>query len=141
MCQAPHPKHKTVASVPIPAAALPDDGNAKDDNDDNDNDNNNNEESVGIAAGDCGCQCREHNVCCAKVVDVDIVARLRREEIIVPDDFLGKGNMRKQTAITINWVTNGFERCRVGFLPLLYVPDAAHYDGAFCQVIEVLDVA
>ena len=40
---------------------------------------------------------------CGEVVDVDIVVCLRRKEI------LGKGNMREETAITVNWVTNGFE--------------------------------
>ena len=40
--------------------------------------------------------------------------RLHHEEILEPDDFLGKGNMRKETAIPVNWVTNGFERCHVG---------------------------
>ncbi len=57
----------------------------------------------------------------------------------MPDDFLGEGNMREETAITVNWVTNRFEQCRVGFLPLLYVPNAAVYDGALCQVTEVFD--
>ncbi len=61
---------------------------------------------AGIAVGDRGCQCKEHKVCCGKVDDVDIVVRLRRKEILVPDDFLGKGNMREETAITVNWVTN-----------------------------------
>ena len=79
---------------------------------------------------------------CGKVVDdVDIVVRLCRKEILMPDDFLGKGNMRKQTAITVNWVTNEFESCGVGFLPLPYVPNAARYDGALYQVIEVFDIA
>ncbi len=64
---------------------------------------------AGIALSDCGCKFREHNVCCGEVLDVDIVVCLRREEILVSDDFLGKGNMRKETAITVNWVTNGFE--------------------------------
>ncbi len=42
-------------------------------------------------------------MCCGKVVDVDIVVRLRCKEILVPDDFLGKGSMREETAITVNW--------------------------------------
>jgi hypothetical protein len=94
---------------------------------------------AGIAAGDCVCRCKEHKVCCGKVVDVDIVVRLCRKEILVPDDFLGKCNMREETVITGNWVTNGFEQCRVRFLPILYIPNAAIYDGALCQVIEVFD--
>jgi hypothetical protein len=34
-------------------------------------------------------------------------------------------------------VTDGFDCCRVGFLPRQNVPDAAIYDGILCQVIEV----
>jgi hypothetical protein len=169
MCQVPHPKRRAVASVLAPCAAPPNDDNDNDDafsksvsgeeaslpspcaappnNDDDNNDAFSKSVSdvdslhaeglvidiVGIAAGDRGCQCKEHRVCCGKVVDVDIVVRLRRKEI------LGKGNMREETAITVNWVTNGFEQCRVGFLLLSYVPDAAIYDGALCQIIEVFD--
>jgi hypothetical protein len=92
-----------------------------------------------IAVGDRGCQCKEHKVCCGKVVDVDIVVHLCCKEILVPDDFLGEGSMREETAITVNWVTNGFEQCRVGFLLLSYAPNAFVYDGALCQVIEVFD--
>ncbi len=36
-----------------------------------------------------------------------------------------------------NAVTDGFDHCRMGFLPCQYVPDAAIYDGVLCQVIEV----
>jgi hypothetical protein len=136
-----------VTSLPSPCAALP--------NNDGNNDDDAFSKSVldvdlpraeglvidiaSIAAGDCGCQCKEHKVCFGKVVNVDIVVRLRRKEILVPDDVLGKGSMREETAITVNWVTNKFEQCRVGFLPLSYVPNAAVYDGALCQVIEVFD--
>ena len=70
------------------------------------------------------------------VVDVDIVVCLRHVKILVLD---GKDNMRKETAITVNWVTNKIERFRVGILLLPYVPDATIYDGALCQVIEVFD--
>ena len=143
--------------MPAAVAAPPDNDNAKDNNDDDDDDDDHNNvdlphdnndvdlpreerlviDKVGIALGDRGCKCREHNVCCGEVLDVDIVARLCHKEILVPD---GKANMRKETAITVNWATNGFERCHVGFLPLPYVPDAARYDGALCQVIEVFDI-
>ncbi len=34
-------------------------------------------------------------------------------------------------------VMDSFDRCRMGFLPCQYVPDAAVYDGVLCQVIEV----
>ena len=45
-------------------------------------------------------------MCCGEVLNVDIVVRLCGKEILVPD---GKANMRKETVITVNWVTNGFE--------------------------------
>ena len=148
MCQAPHLKHRAVASVPAPCVAPPNDDDDNDDafskrvsdevaslpspcaappNDNNDNDDDDNGDDdndafsksvsdvdspraeghvidiAGIAAGNRGCRCKEHKVGCGEVVDVDIVVCLRRKEI------LGKGNMREETAITVNWVTNGFE--------------------------------
>ena len=102
-----------VVSMPAAAAALPDDNDAKNDNNNDDNNNGNNNvdlpcddnkvelphperlviDIVGIASGDRGCKCREHNVCCGEVIHVDIVVRLCRKEILVPDDFSDKGNM------------------------------------------------
>ena len=148
MCQAPHQKRRVVDSVPASCAAplnIDDDNDnafsksvsgeeaslpspcAAPPNGDN-NDNNAFSKSVldvdslhaeglvidiaGIAADDRGCQFKEHRVCCDDV-NADIVVRLRRKEI------LGKGNMREDTAITVNWVTNGFEQCHVGFPRLL----------------------
>ena len=182
ICQAPHPKHRAVASVPAAAMAPPDNDNAKDNNNDDDDDNgdddvdlprddnkmelplpgrldidiavasvpaaaaaplddndakddNNNDDDdngnddvdfpcdnnkmelslpgrlvidiAGIALGDRGYKCREHKVCCGQVLNVDIVVCLHREEVLVPDDFLGECNMRKETA------NNGFARAVV----------------------------
>ncbi len=99
-----------VASLPSPCAAPPND-------DDDDNDAFSKSVSdvdlpgaeglvmdiARIAVGDHGCQCKEHKVCCGEVLDVDIVVGLRHKEI------LGEGNMREETAITVNWVANRFE--------------------------------
>ena len=92
---------------------------------------------VVIAAGYLGCQCREHKVCCGKVVDVDIVVHLCRKEILVPDILSGKDKMREETAITVNWVMDRFDCCHLRFLPHPYVPDAVVYDGVLGQVIAV----
>ncbi len=73
------------------------------------------------------------------IVNVDIVVPLCHEKILVPDVFLDNDHIREETDITVNWVTNGFECCRVGFLSLPNVPNAALYDGALCQVLEVFD--
>jgi hypothetical protein len=45
--------------------------------------------------------------------------------------------MREETALLINWVSNGIDRCRIGFLPKAYVPHAKMWDGALCQVVHV----
>ena len=75
-------------------------------------------EIVGTAKADRGRRCEEHS-CCGKVLEEDVVVRLRREQILVPNR-LGKG-YRKETAYTVNWVTDGQDRCRVGFFPRAYV--------------------
>ena len=45
--------------------------------------------------------------------------------------------MREETAITVNWVTDGIDRCRVGFLPRAYMLDDAIYNGILFQATEV----
>ena len=45
--------------------------------------------------------------------------------------------MREETAITVNWVTDGVDRCRVGFLPKSYVATESVYDGILCQIVYV----
>jgi hypothetical protein len=59
----------------------------------------------------------------------DVVVRLRKCQI-----FFGG---RKETAIEAVWVTDGIDRCRVGFLQRHMIPRAAVYDGALAQVTAV----
>ena len=48
----------------------------------------------------------------------DSVVHLRMERILVPNFLAGKGRKKREvTAITVNWVTEGLDRCHVGFLP------------------------
>jgi hypothetical protein len=58
-------------------------------------------------------------------------------QILVESGFLGQGKMREETALTVNWVSDGIDRCRIGFLPKAYVPHAKMWDGALCQVVFV----
>ena len=44
----------------------------------------------------------------------------------------------EETAIAVVWVTDGMDRCRVGFLQRHMVPYAEQYDGALAQVTKVL---
>ena len=78
---------------------------------------------VGTARTDRGRNCEEHN-CCGKFLGNDVVVCLRREQILVPDEMARAhkpGTMKEETAYTVYWVTDGQDRCRVGFLPHYYV--------------------
>jgi len=73
---------------------------------------------IGIAAGERGHHCEDNMVCCGDLLKEDSVVRLRMERILVPHFLAGKGRKKREvTAITVNWVTDGVDRCRVGFLP------------------------
>jgi hypothetical protein len=50
----------------------------------------------------------------------------------VPDEMARAhkpGAMKEETAYTVNWVTDGQDRCHVGFLPHSYVAQGTLYDG------------
>ena len=89
---------------------------------------------VGTARGDRGRNCDEHEIC-GEVLAEDVVVRLRREQILVPNK-LGKG-FKEETAYTVNWVTDGQDCCRVGFLPRAYVAQGGIFDGVLCQVVRI----
>jgi len=44
---------------------------------------------------------------------------------------------KEEMAIAAIWVTDGIDRCRIGFVPRHMVPHAARYDGALAQVTHV----
>jgi hypothetical protein len=91
----------------------------------------------GIAAGDWGRCCEDHMVCCGELLEEDFVVRLCMERVLVPNFLAGKGEKWEETTITVNWVTDGVDRCRVGFLPRAYALEGAIYNGVLCQVTEV----
>ena len=93
---------------------------------------------VGTNRGDCGCSCDEHlDACSAAVLMDDAVVRIQTEQMLVEDFKVGKGKMKEETALTINWMSDGIDRCCVGFLPKAYVPHAKLWDGILCQVVFV----
>jgi hypothetical protein len=57
------------------------------------------------------------------------VVRLRKVQI----DIDG----REETAIAAVWVTDGIDRCRVGYLPRHCVRHATRYDGKLAQVVDM----
>ena len=84
---------------------------------------------VGTEANDRGRSCEEHHHC-GEVLEEDMVVRLRKVQIQA-----GGG---EETAIAAVWVTDGMDRCRVGFLQRHMVAYAEQYDGALAQVTRVL---
>ncbi len=86
-------------------------------------------EIVGTEAGDWGCTCEEHTINCGKVLEEDVVVHLRKVQVVVDG--------REETAIAAAWVTDGIDRCRVGFLKHHMVHHAACFDGVLVQVTRV----
>jgi hypothetical protein len=77
---------------------------------------------MGIGMGDRGRSCEKHGVC-GEVVEEDTLLCLQR--------------VQKETAIACIWVTNGIDRCRVGFLKRHMLKHAWRFDGALAQVTKV----
>jgi hypothetical protein len=86
-------------------------------------------EIVGIESSDTGKSCEEHDVCGSVLCD-DVVVRLRVIQVLNPQG-------KEETAIAAYWVTDGIDRCRVGFLEQRLVKRCRHYDGALAQITEV----
>ncbi len=85
-------------------------------------------EIVGIEVGDRGHSCEEHTVC-GSVVDCDVVVHLRRVQVVVDG--------KEESAVAAYWVTDGIDRCRVGFLPRHMVKHASRYENRLAQVTEL----
>jgi hypothetical protein len=86
-------------------------------------------EIVGTTVSCQGRSCEEHEIC-GDVLKEDVVVRLRKMQLMVEG--------KEETVIAVVWVTDGVDRCRIGFLPRHMVKHAARYDGALAQVICVL---
>ena len=68
------------------------------------------------------------------MLEEDSVVCLYMERIHVPNFLAGKGRKKREvTVITVNWVTDGVDCCRVGFLPRAYALEGAIYDGFFVR--------
>ena len=85
-------------------------------------------EIVGTEMSCQGRSCEEHEIC-GEVMEEDVVVRLRKIQLMVEG--------KEETVIAAIWVTDGIDRCRVGFVPRHMVRHAARYDGALAQVTRV----
>ncbi len=132
MCAAPCMKHQAVAAAPAPntaaasaCAPVPSRHPSSIILD-----------VVGTAGTNRRHSCKEHT-CCGNVLENNVLVKLRREQILVPDAITGGGKMKEETAITVNWVSNGIDCCHIGFLPCAFVVQGSLSDGVLCQVVEV----
>lgn len=84
---------------------------------------------MGINTGNRGRNCEEHAVC-GTVFEQDSLVRFRWEKIDVDGV--------EQPALCVYWVTDGVDRCRVGFLQRHLLKHKKDYDGKLAQVVEFL---
>lgn len=102
---------------------------------------------VGTEDGSRGRSCEEHSVC-GSVLALDVVVRLRHVQILngmlalllclvfrILTFYTDAGE--EEAAVAAYWVTDGIDRCRVGFLPRCCVPKAAEYNGHLAQVVNM----
>ena len=83
----------------------------------------------GLKEGSRGRSCECHDVC-GSVVEIDTCLRFLAVQIMA--------NNKEETAIAAYWVTDGVDRCRVGFLPRYCVKHKADFDGKLAQVTKLL---
>lgn len=83
---------------------------------------------VGIECGERGRSCEEHSVC-GSVLHEDCVCRVRIISIEL--------NGRTESALGVYWVSDGVDRCLVGFLQRHCLRNRDTYDGKLLQVIEM----
>ena len=81
-----------------------------------------------ISKGNRGRSCDEHAIC-GIVVKVDLLVRIRKIQILLAG--------REESAMAVYWVSDGIDRCHIGFLPRHTIKHAPKYDGHLAQIIEV----
>ena len=85
-------------------------------------------EIVGINSNTNGRSCEEHHTC-GCVLEEDTLVRLRKRQVYI--------NGREQSAVGVYWVSDGVDRCLVGYLHRHQVKHLNKLEGALCQVTEV----
>ena len=58
-----------------------------------------------------------------------MVLHLRKVQVLI--------DQQEQSAIAAFWVSDGVDRCRIGYLPKVYVKNWKQYDGTLVQAVEV----
>ena len=85
-------------------------------------------EIVGINSNTNGRSCEEHHTC-GCVLEEDTLVRLRKRQVYI--------NGCEQSAAGVYWVSDGVDRCLVGYLHRHQVKHLNKLEGALCQVTEI----
>ena len=85
-------------------------------------------EIIGVNSPTNGQSCEEHPIC-GEVVIEDVVLHLRNVQVLI--------NQQEESAVAAFWVSDGIDRCCIGYLPKVYIKNRKQYEGALVQVIEV----
>ena len=85
-------------------------------------------EIFGIDSPTNGRSCEEHRIC-GHVLQEDVVVRFRKVQVLIKE--------KEESAIAAFWVSDGIDRCRVGYLPRHHVKHWKRLEGCLAQIIEV----
>lgn len=84
---------------------------------------------LGIEEASRGRSCEWHEVC-GSILEEDTIVKLRKVQIAI--------NGKEDTAVAAYWITDGVERCRVGFLSRAHAKKAESFHGKLAQVMSFL---
>ena len=84
---------------------------------------------LGTEEGSNGRTCENHTVACGRLLEEDMVFRLRKCQILDDDG-------EETTAIAAHWVTEGNDSCRVGLLPCHCVKHMDLYKASLFKLLQ-----
>ena len=82
----------------------------------------------GIQSLGNGCSCKEHPIC-DRVLREDLVVHFRKVQLLIEG--------KEESAIAAFWVSDGVDRCRVGYLPKFHVVHWKSLEGTLAQITEI----
>ena len=85
-------------------------------------------EIFGIESPTNGRSCKEHRIC-GCVLQEDSVVHFRKVQVLIEG--------KEESAIAAFWVSDGVDRCRVGYLPKFHVTHWKSLEGALAQITEI----
>ena len=85
-------------------------------------------EILGIISPRNGRSCKEHPIC-GRVLQEDLVVHFRKVQVLIDG--------KEESAIAAFWVSDGVDRCRVGYLPKYHVTHWKSLEGTLAQITEI----